>query len=255
MGSLHRGSSHLIRQFPPEVQRELRYYVYAYVDPRDEKVFYVGKGTGNRAFEHLGDGKETAKKQRITEIQEAGKEVRIDILVYGLTEAEALQVEAVCIDLIGLDQLTNLVTGHQSDWGGRRPAGALVQELEAEPVTVEEPALAINIAQTFHYGISSRDLYDMTRGVWRLNRNRASRLDLVLAVHDRIIRAAYRPETWHPAGTTDYARREIDPEKAEGRWEFTGAMAAEEKREKYVGCRPENISFSQNPIRYVNDGW
>jgi len=90
MSSPHRGSSYLIRQFPPEVQRELQYYVYAYVDPRDEKVFYVGKGGGNRAFEHLDNEKETAKKQRITEIQEAGKEVRIDILVYGLTEAEAL---------------------------------------------------------------------------------------------------------------------------------------------------------------------
>ena len=42
-----------ITEFPPEVIKELNYYVYRLIDPRNGETFYVGKGKGNRVFEHL----------------------------------------------------------------------------------------------------------------------------------------------------------------------------------------------------------
>ena len=40
------------------------WYVYAYYDPRNFKMFYVGKGIGKRKFAHL-DDKGDSKKTRI----------------------------------------------------------------------------------------------------------------------------------------------------------------------------------------------
>ncbi|XZE17522.1 hypothetical protein SH449x_002796 [Pirellulaceae bacterium SH449] len=42
-------------RIPSSVQQKLGFYVYLYIDPRDESVFYVGKGKGERALAHLKD--------------------------------------------------------------------------------------------------------------------------------------------------------------------------------------------------------
>ena len=41
-----------VPQFSQKVQEELKCYVYCLVDPRDRKIFYIGKGVGNRVFAH-----------------------------------------------------------------------------------------------------------------------------------------------------------------------------------------------------------
>jgi len=47
--------------FPKNVIDNLKNYVYIYSDPITEKIFYVGKGKGNRVFGHLKDKKECEK--------------------------------------------------------------------------------------------------------------------------------------------------------------------------------------------------
>ena len=108
--------------FPPAVISRLGYYVYFLRDPRNDEIFYIGKGIGNRVFYHLNDALESSAKSgkldRIREIISDGFLVEHYLLRHGLTESAAFELEAASIDLLGLDNLSNLTGGHHSsDFG------------------------------------------------------------------------------------------------------------------------------------------
>ena len=47
------------------------YYVYCYIDPRDNEIFYIGKGKANRKYSHLNETLEnTCNKRKFLKIQE-----------------------------------------------------------------------------------------------------------------------------------------------------------------------------------------
>jgi len=88
------------------------YYVYALKDPRTSpaKPFYIGKGTGSRAFDHLVTPDRTRKYERIREIVDSGARPLIDILVEDLTELQALRLEAELISAFGTEGTAGLLT-------------------------------------------------------------------------------------------------------------------------------------------------
>lgn len=88
------------------------YYVYALKDPRSSpaRPFYVGKGTGSRAYDHLVTPDRTRKYVRINQILDAGARPLIDILVEDLTEAQALRLEAELIAAFGTEDTGGLLT-------------------------------------------------------------------------------------------------------------------------------------------------
>src|SRR5271167_440007 len=88
------------------------FYVYALKDPRISPAlpFYVGKGTGSRASDHLITPDATRKYARIKEIVEAGMQPMVDILVDDLTEAQALKIEAELISAFGTLESGGLLT-------------------------------------------------------------------------------------------------------------------------------------------------
>ncbi len=88
------------------------FYVYALKDPRTSpaKPFYIGKGTGSRAFDHLIKPDATKKYARIKEIITAGSIPMVDILVEDLTEAQALRLEAELISAFGTIETGGVLT-------------------------------------------------------------------------------------------------------------------------------------------------
>ena len=88
--------------------RSKKYYVYHLVDPATKEVFYVGKGSGSRAFQHSRDAIEFArinpeKEARIRVILGEGLKVKIEIVQRGLTEENAFLLERQEIERIGLE--------------------------------------------------------------------------------------------------------------------------------------------------------
>jgi hypothetical protein len=83
-----------MRRFSSKVIEQLKHYVYLYIDPRTEQVFYIGKGKGNRTFGHLQSTADSGKARIINQLRKVKLEPRIELLKYGLTEKEALLVEA-----------------------------------------------------------------------------------------------------------------------------------------------------------------
>lgn len=91
----------------------MRFYVYELVDPRDGSVFYVGKGQGDRAAEHLRETMRAeipsgAKQERIAAIVALGLRPLIHIADRFDDEHEALDAEADRIARYGIENLTNI---------------------------------------------------------------------------------------------------------------------------------------------------
>ena len=229
-----------------EVSKILKSYVYVYFDPRNGKPFYIGKGTGNRLFEHLKDKSEIEK---IAEIRRSGKEPRIEILRYGLSDSEAHLVEAAAIDLIGKARLTNRMSGHHESSFGRITSQRVISMLTARKIKVQHKAILITINKLYRSDMSPEELYEVTRGIWRVGEPNRNKVEFAMALYQGIVLEVYRIKQWYPAGTLKYKTRDSSDFKNSGRWEFSGSIAKD--------IREEYIDFSvgkagQNPIRYVN---
>ncbi len=79
---------------------DLNHYVYALLDPRNDEIFYIGKGQGARVLAHTYSAKNgepnNEKERRIIDIQAHGLEVRNIILAKNFkTNEEALAIESL----------------------------------------------------------------------------------------------------------------------------------------------------------------
>lgn len=244
----------MYNKFSQVVQEKLGYYIYLYINPFDNTVFYVGKGQGNRVFDHLSDISESQKTKVINEIREQGAQPVIEILVHGLKDEEtALRIEASIIDLIGTNQLTNQVRGYDARILGRMGIQQVVAQYDRTLVQIEHKVILIRINQLYRYGMTALVLYEATRGIWRIGPQR-HQVEYAFAVFRGIVREVYKIKTWHPAGTTTYQTRPKEHFMATDRWEFIGEVAEQGIRQKYIDKSVEQYlaANSQNPIKYVN---
>lgn len=237
---------------PTEVEEQLGIYVYAYIDPRTNRVFYVGKGQSGRVLSHLTGEGESRKRALIAEIQVAGLEPQLDIVQHGIPDEEtALRIEAALIDMLGLDVLINEVHGWRHKFLGRAVLPDLIGRY-SRPIKISEPCILIRINKLYRPGMSEKDLYESTRGIWKVG-DRRSGAKFALAVYRGVVREVYRIDGWHPAGTTAYDSRTFTPAECANRSEFVGSTAPEEIRKQFLFGNVSNYlsDGSQNPISYV----
>ncbi|MDE2940581.1 MAG: hypothetical protein OXR67_16930 [Chloroflexota bacterium] len=242
--------------FPPGVAEQLRWYVYRLIDPRNGETFYVGKGRGDRVFQHANglpaDGLEEIsdpKLERIKEIKLSGLDVSHVIHLHGIaTPQRAFDVEAALID--AYPGLTNKVRGQGSNDYGIRHVEEIIREYAGEEFVVGEPLLLISIGRTYY----ERSPYDAVRYAWKVNLNRVKRYKLVLAQVRGLVVGAYRPARWLPASREnfpDLASRHNIPDISD-RHGFVGKDAEPEILRQYVNKRvPQRYRGSQNGLRYL----
>lgn len=231
-----------------------KYYVYGLLDPATidpkhldySKPFYVGKGCGNRVFQHAkaairADKNEdyiSLKISTIKDIINRGDEVLCVIYRWGLTEDEALIVESVLIDC--LPGLTNIQAGYQSSDYGKTTAEDLQNRLDRKEY--DEPKENYIIIKTSDKAIKiNGDLYEATRRCWNAKLEKAEKYKYVLAVIKGVVQEVYEVSEWYTSPTEA------------PRIEFKGVKTVNEGMRQLVGKRlPEKYMQrgAANPFIY-----
>jgi len=235
--------------FDPKVAEAIGVYVYALRDPRSNEVFYVGKGIGNRCFDHINEARiserRTDKLEIIRSLLAGGNSPKIEIVRHGLDDATAHHVEAALIDILDLTESGNLMKGHGVDLGH-----ATAEEIQirygARQLESQEPLLLIKINRYYKTGMTSQEIYEAARWCWRLNVDRAQRARYVLAVASGIVRGVFEDARFYPV-TPATARNEGDI----GRVYFDAKIVADSP---YLWRSTEEFGKpgQASPIRYLN---
>jgi hypothetical protein len=232
----------MINDFSKEVTKQIGFYVYRLIDPRNGNTFYVGKGKGNRVFAHMkgalklaGDEDDISVKiDTIKAIIKEGLEVIHVIHRHGLDENTAFEVEAALID--AYPGLSNEING--------RGYGAMnaqqIQKLYGAEIIEEitEKCIIIKVKQEVVDRCGS--VYEAVRAAWKLKKSNAEKADYVFAVVNGLVAGVYKDMVWSES-----------PNK---RLKFDGVRSPKLEK-KYKGKRiPSEFSKfgSANPCQYAN---
>jgi hypothetical protein len=234
-----------INSFPVNIHEKVDYYVYRLFDPRTAETFYVGKGKGDRVFQHAkgalkfnqeekekeegkGEDEISSKIKQIRDIQNAGLEVGYIIHRHGMDEPTALEVEAALID--AYPHLTNEMNGHGSSGRGIMHIQKIINKYHAETADFAHyNILMINVNKST--SLESKEIYDAVRYAWVVDKNKADNADYILAVKQGLIIGVFVAKEWLPALRKNFPGLPEDMPKRKG---FNGGKANDEIWNKYV---------------------
>lgn len=230
----------MLTGFSPEVIEQLGYYVYRLIYPRNGQTFYVGKGTGNRVFQHVKgaveyykDGVEISdedpnKLRIIKEIINEGLDVIHVIQRWGLTDRESRIVESALID--AFQGLSNIQRGYDADHGVTN-AESLEKRLSTH--AYDEPTdfkyIIIKVRDwrleelVEKYPETYR--YEATRFAWRIKPRSTKEYPYVFSVTNGIVKGVYKVKNW------------FFVEDRSGRIAFNGDVAEKSVWERFVDKR------------------
>lgn len=255
-----------ILSFKSDVSEKLGFYVYRLVDPRNGETFYVGKGIGNRVFEHeketekIEDEVEKTKNERIINIINEGYEV-IKIIHRHFpfdkankeskneSEKMAYEVESALMDVYS--GLTNIQAGYESGYRGSMHIKDINRKYSNEQLIPQHNLLAISINNT----IDKKNIYHAVRYAWRLDIEKAKNR-YVLAHTKGLVKTVFEVEKWIKEGTEEFDTEFKDfPKTNKNRAGFVGKMldTNNEIAKLYLWKRlPEDFVGNQNPIGYID---
>lgn len=247
------------------------FYVYGLVDPRTNKIFYIGKGTGNRVFNHEKESlnspdSDKLKLKTISEIKKEGLAVKKIIIHHNLSESEAYAAETALINVfhyVNDAALTNIAAGHHfsevmsvEEYEKTYGAEELVES------DIRHKILVIKVNRFYHKKIVPNELYDVVRGVWRASLSRVKEVEYVFGVFNSLIVAVYKPTEWYRCKDDNGKRPSQDSvltDKTKNRIFFVDegfehGVEMDENQAFYCGKSIAKLKVNQsaqNPITYL----
>ncbi len=192
----------------PYTQEQLGHYVYLLRDPRDNQIFYVGKGVGNRVLDHANgviakEDPQSTKEKQISEIHAAGLEVDAWIIQSGLKNDEhAFVTESAVYGALKLISSTlnseklllkNIVVPPGFGNSGLiqlNEAIAIFGE-PADSTLIPHNSVFIKPTTTWRRGMTSEELWEATHGWWKVNEERIKNISYVFAIPNFVIRGIW----------------------------------------------------------------
>ena len=213
---------------------KLNFYVYALIDPRNNKPFYIGKGTGNRVFTHVDELMGTStdsnskKNKYIHGILKENRAIQHLVIRHNLTEHEAFKLEATLIDCFTHfgETLVNEIAGIHSHTEGIMTTEELIRKYNASPLKeLSHPAVIININKKYIRGEGTQYIYSAVKEAWIISDKKRELIKFALAEYQGIISEVFKIDNWYSIQTSD---------KNGNRWGFEGEIARDDIRELYI---------------------
>ena len=126
-----------------------------------------------------------------------------------------------------------------------------------ETVEITENVILIRINKLYRQQMSEDELYEATRGIWKVGIRR-KKADYAFSVYKAKIIEVFSINSWLHACTLPYKTRNmkeaISKVTVQGRWEFDGQLAEDKIRNKYIGKSVKQYlpTGASNPIIYIN---
>lgn len=230
--------------FDQKTVESLKSYVYILVDPDTNLPFYVGKGFGNRVFNHVEDALKSSensdKFDKIRSIVSKGKQVEHYIVRHGMSDKMAVEIESAFLDTFEfIPSLNDFKSGNVQGGiatkdRGFMSVGEVRRRYNAEPLlSIPTNTVIININRTYVRGAGSESIYLATKQTWRMDDPRHGPLKFVLSEYQGLIVEVFEVDHWYPS------QRGYNPgSKKFGKtytgYGFEGKVAQESIREKYI---------------------
>lgn len=231
--------------FDTKTIEELKYYVYLLIDPKTDEPFYVGKGKGNRVFDHvackLEDGVELNDKyEEIQRILDEGNQVKHLIVRHGLTEKNSFEIESALIDTFKfIPKFRSFVRGNiqggvNSIEKGLMTTNEIIRRYDAQPLEkIGDNCVIININKSYERGSGENAIYNATKEIWKIKEERTENIQLVLSEYRGLIVEVFRVDEWYTKergynpGAKKYGQTYLG-------YGFDGDVAEEKERSKYI---------------------